>query len=106
MCIRDRGSYSGSLSAPVATRQFVLAAHYDVSITSKVANNIKQQSYFVERVPFYETPCISTRRCLSFVSSLLSQTSAPSESSLLAMDRTCWRNSVQVMPHVRAASEV
>ena len=28
------------LSAPVATSQFVLAAHYDVSITSRLAQNI------------------------------------------------------------------
>jgi len=28
------------LSAPVATSQFVLAAHYDVSITSRLAKNI------------------------------------------------------------------
>ena len=28
------------LSAPVATSQFVLAAHYDVSITSQLAKNI------------------------------------------------------------------
>jgi len=28
-------------SAPVATRQFVLAAHYDVSITSRLAKNIQ-----------------------------------------------------------------
>jgi len=32
--------YSASLSAPVATNQFVLAAHYDVSITSRLAKNI------------------------------------------------------------------
>jgi len=35
-----QGSYSASLSAPVATSQFVLAAHYDVSITSRLAKNI------------------------------------------------------------------
>jgi len=35
-----QGSYSASLSAPVATSQFVLATHYDVSITSRLARNI------------------------------------------------------------------
>jgi len=36
----QHGSYSASLSAPFATSQFVLAAHYDVSITSQLAKNI------------------------------------------------------------------
>jgi len=35
-----QSSYSASLSAPVATSQFVLAAHYDVSNTSQLAKNI------------------------------------------------------------------
>jgi len=35
-----QGSNSASLSALVATGQFVLAAHYDVSITSRLAKNV------------------------------------------------------------------
>jgi len=36
-----------SLSALVATSQFVLAAHYDVSITSQLAKIFNNQPYFV-----------------------------------------------------------
>jgi len=35
-----QGSYLASLLAPVATKQFVLMAHYDVSITSRLAKSI------------------------------------------------------------------
>jgi len=43
---RCRTAIQQVLSAPVATSQFTLAAHYDVSITSQLAKNIQLSALF------------------------------------------------------------
>jgi len=44
-----QGSYSASLSTSFATSQFVLAAHYDVSITSRLAKKYLINSHILSK---------------------------------------------------------